>query len=188
MWQEALAVPGRLRIDRDSTLRTGTLYAADSQFVVRDGRVTVAVPGHNPLLVLGFDVYGQSAARSAAVLRDLGFPGGPVREGVWQGQPVWIVGGRGPADLRSAQYWVEKDRLLFVRLLEPTAGDTARTTDIRFLDYRPAGGGWVAARVEAYTGPTRTLVEEYDGVRADVELDPALFEAKKWTTARHWRR
>lgn len=187
VWYEALSVPGKLRIDRDSTLRSGTLFANDSQYVVRDGRLVAGVAGHNPLLVLGFDVYGQSATRSAAVLRTLGFPSGPVREDRWQGRPVWIVGGA-PGDLHSPQYWVDQERLVFVRLLEPTTGDTARTSDFRFGDYRKAGGGWVAARVEGYTGDTRTLLEEYDDIRPDVTLDPALFDARRWTSARHWRR
>ncbi|HEY0780464.1 MAG TPA: hypothetical protein VGD56_21085, partial [Gemmatirosa sp.] len=187
VWYEALAVPGKLRIDRDSTLRSGTLFANDSQYVVRDGRLAVAVAGHNPLLVLGFDVYGQTAARSEAVLRSLGFPSGPVREDHWEGRPVWVVGGA-PGDLHSPQYWIDQERLVFVRLLEPTAGDSTKTTDFRFGDYRAAGGGWIAARVENYTGGARTLLEEYDGIRADVPLDPALFDARRWTAARHWRR
>ena len=187
VWYEALAVPGRLRIDRDSTLRTGSLFAADSQFNVRDGRITAAVPGHNPLVVLGFDVYGQPASRTASVLRSLNFPSGPVREERWEGRPVWVVGGAA-GDLHSAQYWIDRDRLLFVRLVEPVYGDSSKTTDIRFGDYRSAGGGWVAARVEAYTGGTRTLLEEYDDIRADVPLDPTLFDPRRWTTARHWRR
>ena len=186
-WYEALALPGKLRIDRDSTLRTGTLFASDSQFVVRNGAVVAGVAGYNPLLVLGFDVYAQPAAHTAAVLRGLGLPNGPVREDQWEGRPVFVVGGA-PGDLHSPQYWVDRERLVLVRLLQPFAGDTARTTDFRFADYRPVGGGWVAERVENYTGGARTLLEEYDGVRADVPLDPLLFDARRWTTARHWKR
>jgi hypothetical protein len=40
--------------------------------------------------------------------------------------------------------------------------------------------------VQAYTGGRRTLLEEYDDVRADVALDPALFDPRRWTEARHW--
>lgn len=186
-WYEAMSVPGRLRIDRDSTLRTGTIYANDSQYVVRNGALRVAVPGHNPLLVLGFDVYGQPAARTATVLRALGFPAGPVRADTWRGRPVWVVGGA-PGDLHRPQYWVDQERLVFVRMLQPAPGDTAKTFDVRFDGYRPLAGGWIAERVEAFTGERRTLLEEYAQVRANVELDPALFDARRWTAARHWVR
>jgi hypothetical protein len=184
-WYEAMALPGRLRIDRDSTLRTGTLFANDSQYVVINGALRRAVPGHNALLVLGFDVYGQPAARTAAVLRSLGFPAGPVRADTWQGRPAWVVGGA-PGDERSPQYWVDQERLLFVRLVQPDPANPAQAFDARFEGYRPLGGGWIATRVQAYTGGRRTLLEEYDDVRADVALDPALFDPRRWTEARHW--
>ena len=185
-WYEAMQLPGRLRIDRDSTLRSGTLFANDSQYVVVNGTFRRAVPGYNALLVLGFDVYGQPAARTAAALRTLGLPAGPVRADTWQGRPVWVVGGA-PGDLRSAQYWVDQERLVFVRLLQPYPGDASQTYDVRFDAYRRLGGGWIAERVEALVGGRRTLLEEYSDVRADVELDPTLFDARRWTAARHWR-
>jgi hypothetical protein len=186
-WYEAMALPGRLRIDRDSTLRTGTLFANDSQYVVLNGTVRRAVPGHNVLLVLGFDVYGQPAARTAAVLAGLGFPAGPVRADRWQGRPVWVVGGA-PGDERSPQYWVDQERLVFARMVQPDPANPSQAYDVRFDQYRPLGGGWIATRVEAYTGGRRTLLEEYEDVRADVTLDPALFDARQWTQARHWSR
>ena len=186
-WYEAVSAPGRLRIDTDSTLRNGQLFANDSQYVVLNGQVRRAAAGHNVLQVLAFDVYLQPSARTAAVLRGLGFPDGPVREDVWQGRPVWVVGGRA-GDLHSHQYWVDKERLVFVRLLQPFPGDTAQTFDVRFNAYRPLAGGWIAPQVEAFVGTTRVLFEEYEDVRADVALDPALFDPRKWTTAKHWRR
>jgi hypothetical protein len=186
-WYEAVSAPGKLRIDVDSTLRSGQLFANDSQYVVLNGQVRRAVPGHNVLQVLAFDVYAQPSARTAAVLRGLGFTNDAVRADAWQGRPVWVVGARA-GDLRSHQYWVDQERLVFVRLLQPFPGDTAQTFDVRFNNYRPLGGGWIAPQVEAYVGTTRTLFEEYEDVRADVPLDPALFDPRKWTSARHWRR
>lgn len=186
-WYEAVQAPGRLRIDTDSTLRNGQLFANDSQYVVLNGQVRRAAAGHNVLQVLAFDVYAQPVARTAAVLRGLGFPNTPVRQDTWQGRPVWVVGGRA-GDLHSHQYWVDRERLVFVRLLQPFPGDTTKTFDVRFNKYRPLAGGWIAPEVEAYVGTTRILFEEYDDVRANVDLDPALFDPRRWTTARHWRR
>jgi hypothetical protein len=188
IWYEAIAAPGRLRIDTDSTLRNGQLFARDSQFLVLNGEVRRAAAGHNVLQVLAFDVYAQPVARTASILRGLGFPTTPVREDTWQGRPMWVVGGRGATDLHSHQYWIDRERLVFVRLLQPFPGDTSQTFDVRFNKYRPLAGGWIAPEVEAFVGPRRILFEEYEDVRADVELDPALFDPRKWTTAKHWRR
>jgi hypothetical protein len=185
-WYETMMLPGRLRIDRDLTRGDGTLFANDSQYVVLNNTLRRGVAGHNVLLVLGFDVYGQPASRTAAILKDLGFPMTPVRDGVWEGRPVWIVGGTGPDDLHSHQFWVDKERLLFVRLLQPLPGDTTKTFDVRFGDYRPAGNGWIAARVEAYSGGQRTLLEEYDDIRVDPPVSEGLFDPRKWNAAPHW--
>lgn len=179
-WYESSALPGRLRIDTDSTRRNGQLFANDSQYVVVNQQVRRAVPGHNVLLVLGFDVYAQPAARTAAVLRTLGFPMTPVREDVWQGRPAWVVGGRGATDLHAHQFWIDKERLVFVRLLQPFPGDTTQTFEVRFNKYRPLAGGWIAPEVEAYVGKTRILFEEYDDVRANVPLDPGVFDPRIW--------
>ena|SRR5438067_8780567 len=185
-WYEAMTLPGKLRIDTDLEHGSGTLYANDSQYVVVNNAFRRGVSGHNPLLVLGFDVYGQPVARTAAILRGLGFSMTPVRDGLWENRPVWVVGGSGPNDLHSHQFWVDKERLVFVRLLQPLTGDSTKTSDIRFTDYRPAGNGWIAARVEGYVGGERTLLEEYDDIRVDPPLNDLLFDPRKWNAAPHW--
>jgi hypothetical protein len=186
-WYETMALPGRLRIDTDSTLRTGRLFARDSTYAVINGQLRAAVPGHNALLVLGFDAMVQPVPRTVAALRTLGFPLAPVRADSFQGRPVWVVGGaRG--DLHSAQFWIDQERLVFVRLLQPNPGDTARTFDARFLDYRPLAGGWIAPRVEAYVGSQRVLLEEYRDLRANAPIDTLLFDPRRWTAGRHWAR
>ncbi len=184
-WYETMMVPGRLRIDTDLARGGGQLFANDSQYVVVNNAVRRAAAGHNPLLVFGFDVYAQAPARTAQVLASLGFPDGPVREGTWLDRPVWIVGG-GPTDLHSPQYWIDRERLVFVRSLQPSPSDTSKTYDVRFLDYRPAGGGWIAPRVEAYVGGQKILTEVYEDVRVDPAVSEALFDPKRWGTAPHW--
>jgi hypothetical protein len=187
VWYEAMSAPGRLRIDTDSTLRNGQLFANDSQYVVLNGQVRRAAAGHNVLQVLGFDVYAQPTSRTAAVLRQLGFPMTPVREDTWQGRPVYVVGARA-GDLHRHQFWIDRERLVFVRLLQPFPGDTSQTFEVRFNKYRPLAGGWIAPEVEAYVGAKRILFEEYDDVRANVALDPSLFDPRRWAAARHWRK
>jgi hypothetical protein len=181
-WWEAMSIPGRLRIETDSTGRNGRLYARDSQFVILNGALRGSAAGHNPLLVLGFDVYGQPVERTAAVLRELGFPTGPVRADTWDDRPVWVVGGA-PGDLHSHQYWIDRERLVFVRLLQPLPGDTAKTYDVHFSKYRPLGDAWIAPEVEALVDGKRTLYEEYFDIRDNPRLPEALFDPRAWSSA-----
>ena len=185
-WLEAMAVPGRLRIDTDREKGNGTLYARDSQFVVRDNQMRFAAAGHNPLLVLGFDVYALAPERTAQIVRGLGFNLDSVREDTWQDRPVYVVGAAA-GDARTHQIWVDKERLVFVRMLQPLAGDPSKTIEYRFNKYEPLAGGWIAPEVEALLDGKRTLFEEYTEVRANVPLDDALFDPRKWSTAPFWR-
>ena len=178
----AMSIPGRLRIENDSAGRSGQLVARDSQFLILNGTLRRGVPGHNVRQVLGFDVYGQPPARTAEILRGLGFPGGPVREDTWETRPVWVVGGA-PGDLHSHQYWIDRERLVVVRLLQPSPGDTSQTYEVRFGGHRPLGGGWIAPSVEELVEGRRTLHEEYADVRENPPLDDALFEPRAWSRA-----
>ena len=183
-WHEAGAFPGRLRIDTDLASNNGVLYARDSVFSVMNGKVVRADTGRNELLILGFDVYAQPVAQTEAALRKAGFNLSKFHEGTWQGRAVFVVGAE-KGDTLSKQFWVERDRLLFVRMLSKTPQGRS---DWRFDDYREMGGGWIAMRVEQFVNGKRRLLEEYADVKVNVSLPPALFEAAHWTTAPHWTR
>jgi hypothetical protein len=181
-WYEAASLPGRLRIDNDLASKSGTLFARDSIFAFSQGKQLSAEPGLNELLVLGFDAYRQSTARTDEQLRSLGFDLTRFHDDVWQGKPVFVVGAlRG--DTSSKQFWIDKSTLLFVRVLEH--GRQGRV-DIRFNKYQRAGDGWVATEVVQLVNGTRRLLEEYTDVRANVTLSDALFDPKQWATVRHW--
>lgn len=188
-WWEAGAIPGRLRIDTDSVhLGTGVLFRADSTYEFVRGRLARARPNVNELLVLGFDVYGQPVERTAQVLRARGYDLARVHADVWRGAPVWVVGALA-GDTASKQFWVEQDRLLFVRLLETQSTAAApRHVDLRFERYVKHGGGWVAEEVSQLVDGRPRLHERYADVRVDVPLDEGIFLPETWLTARHWAR
>jgi outer membrane lipoprotein-sorting protein len=174
-WYESAAVPGRLRID--IAPRPGgrsIIFANDSIFVTRGDSVLRRVAGRYPLLILGFDVYGQSPERTMEVLRAEGFNLAPVHEDTWKGRKVYVVGANA-GDLRSKQFWVDKERLLFVRLLEPSRADSTKMDDTRFDDYQRLGGGWIAPTVESYSGGKLVQREEYRDIKADPALPDGLF-------------
>jgi hypothetical protein len=185
-WYEAMRVPGRLRIDFDPvSAGNGVLYARDSQFVASNGRVIQSGPGINDLLLLGFDVYANTAARTQALLRRQGIDLSRVHEDTFEDRPMVVIGAlRG--DLRRKQAWIDAERLYLVRLVEPTRADSGKVQDIRFVNYEPQAGGWVATRVEIYVGERLIFSEDYTDVRTNVPLDESIFDPTPWKNAKHW--
>jgi hypothetical protein len=185
-WWEAMKLPGRLRIDFDPVRAgNGVLYARDSQFVIQNGRPLRGDPGINPLLLLGFDVYAAPSARTSARLRREGFDLTQVHETTFHGEPVIVVGAR-KGDYNRKQFWIDAEKLVFVRMLEPTPRDTSKMQDIRYVNYERRGGGWIAPRVEIWTEGKLVFYEDYEDVNVGVDLDDALFIPSRWKTAKHW--
>lgn len=186
-WYEAALLPGRLRIDiGESSDGNGYLLVDGNVTVFKDGQVKTTRKQQNMLLVLGFDVYAQAPEKTLAIAKQEGFDAGKFHEDSWEGKPVYVFGAE-KGDLKSKQFWVEKERLLFVRLLEPDTADAGKTRDIRFADYRKLGGGWIAALVEVYDNGKKVFSEEYSDIVKDTPLDAGLFDAKQFATT-HWEK
>lgn len=184
-WYEAAALPGRLRIDLGEPSRgNGVLYRADSTYQVEGGRITQRSAGRNPLLVLGFDVYTQPAWRTRQQLLADGFNLSVFRRDSLDGRRVFVIGAAA-GDSTSNQFWVDAERLLFVRLIQTQAG---RTRDIRFERYTQYATGWVAEVVRVLAGGRMTFHEEYSQVRVNAPLDDDLFVPERWSNATHWYR
>ena len=149
------------------------------------GAVARVVPRTNELLLLGFDVYFLDPAVTSAWLRRIGFDMSRIRRDVWLGRDVYVVGASGAGDLRSKQFWIDRENLLFVRLLQPAA-DTTKTDDIRFLNYETIARAWIAPLVEFYRDGRLVFKEEYQHVRVNQPLDSTLFNPASFMTARHW--
>ena len=185
-WYEALALPGRLRIDFDPVSGgNGVLYARDSQFVAANGRVVRAEPGINDLLLLGFDVYANPVARTDSLLRRQGFDLSRVHEDTLEGRRMIVVGATA-GETRRKQFWVDAERLIFRRLLEPNPRDSMRVQDIRFTNYQPRGDAWVSPRVEIYDGGKLVFSEDYFDIRTDVPLDESIFDPTPWRNPKNW--
>ena len=184
VWREWLQAPGRLRVEfQPADSGNGMLFASDSQFAFRLDSITLARPFVHPLLVLGFDVYAQPVERTADQLTRRGFDLSVLSETTWEGRSVWVVGAKA-GDLHTRQFWVDKERLVFVRLLAPAGQDTTKTSDTRFNKYAPLAGGWISAEVEFLLDGRRTFLEEYKDIQAHVTVAGAMWDARQWKTTR----
>lgn len=184
-WYEALAVPGRLRIDFTPIADgNGVLFADGKTYSMKDGKVASSRPYVHPLLLLGFDLYLLPYADVMTQLAGLTVDVHRFHEDTWQGRRAFVVGAE-RGDLRSPQFWIDADRLYFVRLIRPAGANGERTSETQFNKYVRLGGGWMAPEVIFMTDGRVTTTEEYSELRADVTLDPRLFEPAFWSTV-HW--
>jgi hypothetical protein len=180
-WYEALDLPGKLRIDI-APLDSGKtiLFRNDSLYRFQGGQLKGAQPLIHPLMVLGFDVYGAPTTETIRKLRTLGFDLSKIRETTWQGRPTYVVGAA-EGDTTSAQFWIDKERLYFVRSFEPSKKDPTIVNETRFDKYIPLGGGWVEMEVLFLTNGKQQMKEEYSDPKANVKLDPKIFDPSAWT-------
>jgi len=187
-WLEAGKFPGRLRIDTDTANRSGVIYAGDSLYRFTNGKLAVASADKNELLVLGFDVYTQPVTRTVDVLRGRGIDMAKLSRATWEGRPVFVVGAAA-GDTLSKQFWIDAERLLFVRLLETATTATGpRRVDYRFLKYVPHGDAWVSEEVLGLRDGKPSLHEVYANVQVNVPLDDATFDPKQYATFTPWYR
>lgn len=187
VWYEAMRIPSRLRIDFDSaTSGSGVIYARDSAFTVRNGKALPGQKSINPLLLLGFDVFGNDPAKTSALLKKEGFDLTHTFADTFAGRPMIVVGQRKTGRVQPKQFWVDAEHLYFVRTLEPAPRDSSKTQDVRFVNYQRLGDAWVSPRVEIHTDGKLVFHEDYSDIKANVPLDEALFDPSKWKTAKHW--
>jgi hypothetical protein len=186
-WYEALQLPGKLRIDIGQPSEgNGAIFADNTLTSLKDGKIVDTRPLVHMLLVLGFDVYRQPSEKTVAEAKQEGFDLTKLHEETWQGEPVYVVGAD-KGDLKTKQFWIEKKRLLFVRLIEPDRHDPSKIADARFADYRKLSVGWVAARVELYVEGKEVFTEEYSDIQANPKLNPAMFDPAQFSTT-HWEK
>jgi hypothetical protein len=179
-WYEALELPGKLRIDI-APLDSGKtlLFRNDSLYVFDQKALKASQPLVHPLMVLGFDVYAAPVEETAEKLRRLKFDLSKLHQTSWRGRATYVVGAM-PGDTTSPQFWIDAERLYFVRSLEPSKKDPAVISETIFDKYVPLAGGWVETEVLFLANGKQLVKEEYSDPKANVKLDPAIFDPSAW--------
>lgn len=180
-WYESARIPGVLRIDV-APLDSGRtiLFKDDSIFQFRNAKPSGKREFIHPLMVLGFDVYGQAPEATNAKLKGLGFDLSKLREDTWQGRPAYVVGAA-KGDTTSAQFWVDKERLVFVRLIEPAPDGSGGIFETLFNKYQPLGKGWISIEVLFSINGELKQQEAYAEVKGDAKLPEELFSTTVWS-------
>jgi outer membrane lipoprotein-sorting protein len=183
-WYEVLSAPGKLRIDFDPVdKQNGILFADGKVYSYKDGKLAGSRPFVHPLLVLGFDVYMQPVETTIAQLKGMHMDMSIVHQEDWMGRKVYVVGAR-LGDLAAPQFWIDKNDLLFVRLIELGGKDKKSVHETQFNKYQKVkGGGWVSAEVQFFADGKKATTEEYSDIQTGMSLSDDLWNPEKWTLA-----
>ena len=185
VWYVAISSPGKQRIDYvNPDLGNGILQRAESTYYFSGGRAVRASTGWSDLLLLTQDVYMQSPEVTISILRSLGYQMSRLRTTSFDGRTAWVVGSSGVTDSTSKQFWVERDRLLLVRLREKRG--EGQFSDIRLGDFIKAGDTWIARQTYQFMNGMPRLHQQIAGVKTDMPLNPDLFEPKLYGSVKHW--
>lgn len=177
-WYEVLGVPGRLRIDiapLDS--ENATLFRNDTLYSIRGGKLVRTSPLIHPLLVLGFDIYADSVERTVRKMKTFNIDFSKLSTNTWQGRSVYVVGAA-PGDSTSPQFWVDQERLVFVRLIQRNRNGGVNET--QFNKYSPLAGGWISAAVLFFTNGQPGTTEEYTNIKANEKFGADFFDPAKY--------
>jgi hypothetical protein len=184
-WYEAGEIPGKLRIDiAPIDSMNAFMYVGDSAIMFKGGKRVGARADRNLLMTLGFDVYGQSPETTISQLKAAEVDLSKIREDSWRGTKVWVVGAE-KGDTTTNQFWIEQERLLFVRLIEAhqnpqKQSDPPDILDVTFEDYQPLGKGWVAPTCVIKLNGKEFQTEKYRDIKADVKLPSNLYDTRTY--------
>ena len=180
-WFEAMELPSNLAIKFDDMDKgNGLLFRNDSIYQFNDGQIAGSRVMYHPLLILGFSVYSQPVEKTESALITLGFDLNKAYQRDYNGKQVYVVGAL-EGDETSNQFWIEKDRLLFVKMIQ-NFGEN-RIQEVIFDKYEALGGGWIAPEVRFYMNGKMTLLEEYTKIETP-NLDDEIFDPKRFTEAK----
>lgn len=182
VWYEALLMPDKLCIKfNDMDQGNGMLFRSDSLYYMQEGEIANSRPMIHPLLLLGFSVYDQPVIKTESALKALGFDLSKAHEKTYEGKEIYVIGAK-EGDETSNQFWIEKDRMLFIKVVQNFGEGRIQT--VNFENYQQVDGGWVATRVEFFNKDRLKILEVYSNIKTprlkEKMFSPEAFKKADW--------
>lgn len=184
VWHEAMA-DGNLRIDTTPfDNKSGALFINETLYQFKDGKMVNKTSYVNPLKLFLADIYYYKPDRSFQLIDSLGYDLNKMYETSWQGKTVYVVGTDSRSDTTSKQFWVDKDNLYLVRVIDKIGNNLL---DSHITGIKKMNDEWVENEIEIYLNGKIYQIEKYFDIKTNVKLDPNLFNSDYWAKAKpYW--
>lgn len=184
-WVENLSVPGKLRIDFEPlSSKSGLLILNNRVTTFDNGRRLETRRSIQPILTLTADVYAIPPAITVRRLDSLKIDLDKFRAARLDRKRVYVIGAD-ERDEESNQVWIDAEKLLLVRIIQSeTRGGRTITTDTRVGGYKEIDGYPVATEFMSIRDGKPYFKEEYENIRVNEPIPPAVFDPRRWSTAR----
>ncbi len=162
IWYEVYQFPGKLAIKFDSiSSRDGYLFANDTMSIINEGRVISQERKIHDLVVLSMDIYSQDALKTINQLNELGYDLSKFYIDIWNGKEAYVVGAE-KGDTISKQFWIEKERLIFLRAISHKNAQNVETVFDNYIRYNKS---WIEQTVVFKIDGKIVMKEEYFNIR-----------------------
>lgn len=175
IWYETMQRPGMLRLDmeRNGEIFQSVIFRNDSVYVRNGGTARPPRPLVHALLVLLHDIHVGDIEMAIGKLRQSGFDLATTHETRWRDRAVTVVGAAA-GDSTSAQFWVDSERLVVVRVIQPT--NAGGTSDIHVGAFTRQGPSLVEGEILFHANGAPGMREVYTQVKTGMPLDPMIFD------------
>ncbi|MDX2197175.1 MAG: hypothetical protein NW207_12240 [Cytophagales bacterium] len=183
---EAFHYPGKFRVDHGvKHSQDGFIVRNDTVYNFKSGSITQKAPDVYDLLMLTGDIYFLEPNESIIKIGNMGYDMVKFHEDVWNSKPVYVVGAE-KGDLKSPQFWIDKEELYLVRNINFNKEEN-RLEDQHFKEHAKVMKAWVEERVEVFVDGKLVKREHYAEVKADNNLNMDIFDPYKLGKI-HWRK
>lgn len=182
-WYEVLVYPDKLRIDIDDPANGNAyFFVNDSLYVFQNNQLkNTAYKPHDLLFVLG-GMYSFSLDSVYKKLNAIGYNTNKSYETTWKGRTVIVVG-TDNAETETNQFWVDKEKLVTLRILNNKDG---QKTEILCDDYIPLGNNWCETTIEMYINGKLRQTEKYTDLKENITIDKDYLDPPKMGKVKFW--
>lgn len=174
-WYEAIRFPADFRIDfGEADSGNAVIFKNDSSYVFRRGQKIRTTYYPNDLLFLLGGMYFYPPDESFSRLRSFGFDPDKFCETEWKGQPVYVFGASHEGE-RTSQVWFDKKNYSLVRMLKYENGHKEEALLEKHVRLEK---GFSETLVYFYINDRLVQAETYHDLKADVDIDPAVFDVQ----------